>query len=184
MLAHEVGAKEFGVFEKQPFVFLCERNEIDTDARLRAYIDRRVASLPSSIAAAHDHSLLHELYVFVFSYVRRWPPISADPQVKSQEPQARSLAVDTATELLGDLLASRSDVAADIVDYLGTHVKGVNKDLWQSIWSFVRRRPLHSAEASSRARSSSTPTASSSAGTRTPPVRLRPCDCADRFRAL
>lgn len=33
-------------------------------------------------------------------------------------------------------------MAADIVDYLGTHVKGVNKDLWQSIWSFVRAPPI------------------------------------------
>ena len=61
-------------------------------------------------------------------------------QVKSQQPQARSLAADMATELLSDLLGSRSDVAADVVDYLrSTKVKGINKDLWQSVWSFVRR---------------------------------------------
>ena len=78
MLAYEVGAKEFGVFAKDSFVFLCERNEIDTDKRLRAYIDSRVASLPSSIAAARDHSLLHELYVFVFAYVRGRAAVRAD----------------------------------------------------------------------------------------------------------
>lgn len=84
------------------------------------------------------------------------------PQVKSQQPQARSLAAEMATELLSDLLGSRSDVAADVVDYLrSTKVKGINKDLWQSIWSFVRcacvRAHVDSAVSRDQARRQSRP---------------------------